>query len=216
MNQREKMLKTVASPWFTLFFLLSIVVSYFYFDRAIATFFHQLNLKQHTDLFHHVTNLALSGFYLASLGVLVLYFKFVTRNNLWAARVFFLWLSVAVPSTIVVGLKMLFGRARPELFLNYDIYGFLGFQTHAPFWSFPSGHTTTIMGLTAGLAYLFPRFRYAFLGTGFLIAFTRIILDRHFLSDILMASYLSILEVSILYFIMKRQKFLTFAFEGKA
>lgn len=208
MNQREKMLAMIKSPWFTLSFLTAITISFIYFDRPIAVHFAYLDWGKQTDFFHHVTNLALSGFYLTSLALLAIFFRYVNKNKLWSNRAWFLWLSVAIPAVVVLILKMVFGRARPELFIHHDLYGFFWFQTQASYWSFPSGHTTTIMGLMAGFAFLFPKFRYAFIGTGLLIAFTRIILQRHFLSDILVASYLSIIEVALIYFIVKRNNWL--------
>jgi len=102
-------------------------------------------------------------------------------------------------------LKVIFGRARPDMLFNDQLYGFYGLQTHAQFWSFPSGHTTTVMGFVFGLCALFPRHCVAFILTGLIVVSTRILLTHHFLSDVLIASYLALLEVGLLYCIMWRK-----------
>jgi membrane-associated phospholipid phosphatase len=101
------------------------------------------------------------------------------------------------------------GRSRPELLFNDGLYGFYGLKLSSKFWSFPSGHTSTIMGFVFGLCIVFPRDMYAFILTGFTIATSRILLTHHFLSDVLMATYLSFLEISLFYYWVKRKKWMT-------
>lgn len=84
------------------------------------------------------------------------------------------------------------------MWLNEQIYGFQGPSFNSQFWSFPSGHTSTIMGLVIGLAILFPRRGYFLIGCGLLLVSTRILLLHHYLSDVLMAGYLVVLELGLL------------------
>lgn len=213
MSQSDKSLCSYINPYLLIFFVTAVILSYLYIDQPIAWFFHAQNLDAYNYILKHITNLALSGFYLVSLLLLAVIFKFVYRNKIWEERAWFLWLCVVIPSSITLILKVIFGRARPELLIHSNIYGFLGFQNQAQFWSFPSGHTTTIMGLSFGLAFLFPRYKYGFVLAGLLIAFTRVILLRHYLSDILIATYLAFFEVALLYYFLKSKNWLNYAFK---
>lgn len=212
MNHCQRSTPIPINIWLSVFFLTAVVTSYLYIDKPVAWFFHAQNLNAYNSILKNITNLALSGFYLISFLILALTFKFIYRDKVWEARAWFLWLCVAIPSTVTLVLKMLFGRARPELLIHNNVYGFLGFQNHAQFWSFPSGHTTTIMGLTIGLAFLFPRYKFSFIILGFSIALTRVILLRHYFSDILIATYLALLQVGLLYCILNSKNWLSAAF----
>ncbi len=84
-------------------------------------------------------------------------------------------------------LKILFGRARPYLWLNGDMSGFHMLRYGAKFASFPSGHTATSVAAAIILSAIFPRGRYVFAIFAALIALSRIILDAHYVSDVIAA-----------------------------
>ena len=106
-------------------------------------------------------------------------------------------------------LKIVFSRARPDLLFSQQWYGFYGFKFSAPFWSFPSGHATTIMGFVFALCALWPKYRYLFLLYGVLIALSRVVLTHHYLSDVMVASYLALVEVGLLYSWFVQRKWLS-------
>jgi undecaprenyl-diphosphatase len=81
-------------------------------------------------------------------------------------------------------LKIAFGRARPRLWLAGDDSGFQALRYGAKFASFPSGHTTTSVAGAAVLCALFPRGKGFFITVAILIALSRIILDAHYVSDV--------------------------------
>lgn len=82
-------------------------------------------------------------------------------------------------------LKIMFGRARPRLGLAGDPSGFEFFRYGAKFASFPSGHTATSVAAAVVFSALFPRWRRAFIAFAVLIAVSRMVLDAHYLSDII-------------------------------
>ncbi len=89
-------------------------------------------------------------------------------------------------------LKIVFGRARPYLWLQGDTSGFQFFRYGAKFASFPSGHTTTSVAAAVVFSILFPRYRWAFIIFASLIAVSRIVLDAHYLSDVLTGAALGV------------------------
>ena len=202
----QKLQKFLITPWFLSLFIIFITVSFFYFDQPIALFFQSLDLNETASWLNWVTHLGLGGTYIIGLFLLALFFRYLQKNRDLENKFWFLWSCVLVPSIICIVLKLLFGRARPILLFNHEIYGFHGLETSSAYWSFPSGHTTTIMGLAFGLSIVFPRGAYGFITAGLLIAISRILLTNHYLSDVLFATYLSFLEVSILLYWMDKKQ----------
>ena len=95
-------------------------------------------------------------------------------------------------------LKIIFGRARPYLWLTGDQSGFHFLRYGARFASFPSGHTTTSVAAAMVFGALFPRWRYAFWATALLIGLSRIVLDLHYLSDVIAGTALAWLVATTL------------------
>lgn len=203
----DHLMALMTRPLFVMSYLGLIIACFLFVDQPVAFYFQSLDLGTEFPPVRWLTNAGLGGVYIVPFFVLALLFRYVFRKPIWEKRAWFLWLCVAIPSAICIVLKFTFGRSRPELLFSEGLYGFYGFKTKAPFWSFPSGHTTTIMGLAFGLCIIFPRYAYAFLLAAFSIAISRILLTNHFVSDVLMASYLSFIEVAILYSLLKRKEF---------
>jgi membrane-associated phospholipid phosphatase len=89
---------------------------------------------------------------------------------------------------------LLFGRARPRLWLRGEPGGFFHWHWSSDYQSFPSGHTATSVAAAVILGTLLPRWRRGFTAFAVLIAASRLVLDAHFLSDVLagaMVGYLS-------------------------
>jgi undecaprenyl-diphosphatase len=102
-------------------------------------------------------------------------------------------------------LKIAFGRARPYLWLAGDDSGFEFFRYSAKFASFPSGHTTTSFAAALAFGTLLPRYKGWFLLTALLIGVSRIVLDVHYLSDVIAGAVLgTIVALSVGNWLQKR------------
>jgi undecaprenyl-diphosphatase len=101
-----------------------------------------------------------------------------------------IFITVAAAGLADDALKIVFGRARPYVWLSGDDTGFGFFRYGAKFASFPSGHTTTSVAAALALSAVFPRFRPLFLSVAVLIALSRIVLDVHYLSDVIAGALL--------------------------
>ena len=205
----ERLLNKMTKPIAFICVVLVITLSYFYLDKPIAQYFHDhQGSEEGKYLFQKITDLGNNELYLILFLVLALLFRYVYRSKYWEVRSWFLWLCVLFPIVICGALKVLLGRARPGLlFLKEHLYGFYGPHLNHDFWSFPSGHTTTVMGVVFGLSVVFPRYFYLFLLSGSLVIFSRVMLLNHFLSDVLAASYLALIEVGFLLW-LKNKKYL--------
>lgn len=132
-------------------------------------------------------------------GAVILYLIFrISRPAIAKASLFLL--STTLLSGILVNIiKVIFGRARPKLYIEQNIYGFHWLEMDVLYRSFPSGHATTAIGVWLAFALLFPRYRVPLILTGVVITTTRIILTEHYLSDILVGGFLGGVTTMILY-----------------
>lgn len=213
MRPLERFFKVMTNRWIMLLYLSTVVIAFAYWDQPIALFFHEWSKHTSTTWLKILTELGLGGLYLPTLLLLALFFHYVYPHREWEYRTWFIWLCVFIPSVLCIFLKIVFGRARPDLLFSQQDYGFYWFQVHASHWSFPSGHTSTISGLVFGLAVVFPRYCYAFIVVGLMVAASRIVLTDHFLSDVLMAFYLALIEVGVLLHLLRRKGWLGPAYE---
>lgn len=101
----------------------------------------------------------------------------------WVAALGFIFFSIAAGGLIADIVKYVVGRARPVHFQELGAFSLHPF-TNASFASFPSGHSTTMGGLFAALALLFPRFRLGFLILALWIVGTRVLVGAHYPSDV--------------------------------
>lgn len=185
-------------------FITMIVLSYSYVDIYLAQSIH--NWPLHDYLFFKVATDLGDGMMMVIPLLLACWFRFIKIDATLEGRCWFSFLSMAIAGLSCLPLKAVFGRARPELWFQLHEYGFYWFQTQSRYWSFPSGHSAVILGAVSSLILLFPKYRYFFIVPGCFIAFTRIVLEKHYLSDVLIAFYLALLEaVMLLYMIRKKE-----------
>ena len=206
----NRLLNFMLRPWIAGSYVAFVFLSFYYFDKPLAYYFHDLSLKAAFPVLHWVTCLGEGLVYIGTFFILALIFRYVYRNKIRETRCWFLWLCVLVPNLISLVLKILLGRARPELLFDENLYGFYGFHTNHLYWSFPSGHASAIVGLVLGLSIVFPRYFYLCLLSGLLIISTRVFLTNHYLSDVMATSYLVLLEIGLLSLCLRRKQWLIF------
>lgn len=123
------------------------------------------------------------------------------RNKLWFT--FIMLIATGISCDI---LKIIFGRARPEMWFDHHLYGFYWFITksNATFWSFPSGHSTTIATLATCLALFIPKTRVVCVLLAISVAAGRIFAQDHYLSDVMAGLWLGwVLTLMSYYYVRK-------------
>jgi membrane-associated phospholipid phosphatase len=174
--------------------VLAAAVSMAFLDRPVARFFHDGDARMHAA-FSFITKFGLGGGYLIVSGVLFVGLRVASarmrdapRGQLFllnAYRALFIFVVVAVSGLATDLIKVICGRARPKLLFSDNVYGFVWGATHADYWSFPSGHATTIAALATALFLLWPRGIWLYVVAALLVMASRIILDAHYLSDVI-------------------------------
>ncbi len=174
--------------------LISFYICYNYIDVPIATFFHNnIILLKFAEL---ITKLGGGLAITFTLYLLLIYA--VMQENLPLAKkmvyVLIIFLLVGLTNNII---KVIFARARPiELFEN-AVYGFNFFKFGHHFASFPSGHTMAITATLYSLAKIWPKYMMPLMISAALIAFSRVIVGAHYLSDVFIGYISSIYLVDL-------------------
>ncbi|MBU6506700.1 MAG: phosphatase PAP2 family protein [Alphaproteobacteria bacterium] len=167
---------------------IAAAASYIWLDRPIAVAFHDIGPAFHAAM-AFVTAFGLGGPYLI-LTAAAIFVCWVASRKAGTARAAYLFLAVAASGLFVDIVKPVFGRVRPTLLFSDHLYGFTGIGAHSNHWSFPSGHSATAAALAGALSLLYPRLRPAWIVAALLIAFSRIALDQHYLSDVIAGLYI--------------------------
>lgn len=217
MSPFDRLYAIMTKPLVFFLYLGLIIALIVHFDLPISTYFFNEDLQTRYHSLDYFTNIGMVGLYFPIFFGFALFFRFIYKSPLWEARFWFLFLCLAISSTICLILKISIGRARPELFFESSkhLYGFYGFKTSDDFWSYPSGHTTVIMSVVLGLCILFPRYFLLFMLLGLAVAFSRVALTIHYLSDVLFTIYLTIIEIGCLLYVLRRKSWLAPAWNHK-
>lgn len=186
---------------FILFFLITLVITlllYFFADREIATYFYNLPYPQVKHFFQFITRFGKSEWFLVPSILLFWYFK-KKKQPKHALMAFYIFMTNVVAGIGVWFFKIPFGRMRPEFYLKENLYGFEWFEINPKLASFPSGHTITVISSAVALGLLFPKWKYLFLFLGAMVAFSRVVVTKHYMSDVVFASFLGTVVAIVLH-----------------
>lgn len=185
--------------------IMLCILSYLFADLQTALWFHAL---QNTFLYTVFEKITLFGDSLAYLiGGVLLFVVFRKRNLSWASSGLFLFSTVAISGLSADLMKYIAGRTRPKLYFNEHLYGFDFFRWEHAWTSFPSGHSATAFSVAVFLAILYPRWRFTALFGALLVAFSRLILAQHYISDVIAGSFLGTVSTVLLYNLYFKSKF---------
>ena len=185
--------------------ILLCILSYTFADIPTALWSHAFENTLSYDVFSTITFFGHSLSYLV--GGLLLFVVFRNRKPSMAYSGLFLFSAVAVSGLSADLVKYIAGRARPTLYFSEGLYGFAFFHSQYAWISFPSGHSATAFSVAIVLATLYPRWRFAAFFAAALIAFSRIFLAQHYISDVIAGSFLGIFSSILLYNLYFKSKF---------
>ena len=184
-----------------------------YVDRPLSQWLRTLD-AEHTafvNVFRFLTDIGLGLWYLWPSGLLALGCfiviavqqirkeklapEILTRINRLGFAAGYFFLCVAISGLLTNLIKRLVGRSRPKLLEQQDVYTLQPLTFKSDWASWPSGHTTTIVAVALALATFFPRWRIPFLVVAVLIGLSRVIVNAHYLSDIVAGTAVASLTV---------------------
>ena len=176
--------------WLSLGCVIAFAVAYEWIDIPLARALQPIDPTTRA-IFGVITRLGEGGVYLVPLGLVFLW-AWLKREQLWAIRAGFVFATVAVPGIFADILKPVFARARPVLLFRDNFFGFTWGSPHANAWSFPSGHSITVTALAVALYAIYPPAWPAYALLALAVMASRIILDQHYLSDVIAGFYMGI------------------------
>ena len=182
--------------------MLLVAISISVIDRPLALFFHARDPDLRT-LFDLIGRLGLAYGYLTIFGVafVVLHWagalprlaQFALPLRALSGVPAFLFVSIAASGLVVDVLKVVFGRARPKLLFQSGVYGFDWLVWHPDHWSFPSGHSATIVALMTALWFLWPQHILFYAVVGAIVCASRVVVGAHYLADGLAGALIAVL-----------------------
>lgn len=184
LRRRDKVVLAVSALAFCLFFV----------DPLVYHGMKQLNPNVRA-VFHFVTDVGKSGWILGLTGIGFLVCRLVASRTKcrrlkvsWAyvgQLAGFVFIAIAATGLAADIIKIFVGRARPKLFESLGPFHFSPFVFRAEFYSFPSGHATTMFALATALALLWPRGRVLLFTGACWIGLSRVVICAHYLSDVM-------------------------------
>ncbi len=175
--------------------LLAVILSglsYFFLDPLIAERVSVFPLEYRGYL-KKISFLLSPPFHLFFWPLLFCLIRYRTKSSFWSKRLFHLVVSQVLSVGVIRTLaKVFLGRARPEIYLSDQIYGFFGFSLDHHYQAFPSGHAVAIFTLIASASTAFPKSGVYLYPIGFILALSRVLLNYHFLSDVLAGACIGI------------------------
>ena len=116
----------------------------------------------------------------------------------------FLFAAIAVAGLVADIVKIGLGRMRPKLLFGGDLYGFTGLAWRPDHWSFPSGHTATIVALMTALWWLWPEHLLFYILAAAIVAACRIVVGAHYPSDVIAGAFVAVLTTRCVVWVFAR------------
>jgi membrane-associated phospholipid phosphatase len=184
----------IKPPFLNLLLIIGLFLSFF-FDRQTTLEVSEHEFTPLRNLANNITDVALGSYWISGSIVLILLVTLLERYcrsplqkqrysniRLWASHLLLAILSTGV---IVMLIKFTVGRERPLIWHNQvHTFSTNPFNLNEFYQSFPSGHTQVIFCVGIMLALLWPKRRLEFLLVALIIALTRVLIMRHFISDV--------------------------------
>lgn len=105
---------------------------------------------------------------------------------------------LAASGALAQVIKYAVGRARPRLLPGFGAYRFHPLSMDINYASFPSGHAATVFAMATALGLMLPRCRLPLFLLAGVIAVSRIMVEAHYLSDVVAGAALGVASAQVL------------------
>jgi membrane-associated phospholipid phosphatase len=107
-----------------------------------------------------------------------------------ARSAWFIIVSMAASGILGQIVKFCVGRYRPRYLFEEGLYGLDPFGVHMGMYSFPSGHTQTVVAAMTALTLIHPRYNLLYVLIAVLVGSSRALTAIHYPSDVIMGAYI--------------------------
>ena len=193
---------------------LSIPLLMLFADRPLALAMEHLPVR-FRNFAGEITNLGKSlGWLLLSAGLAVFWAVCARRtqqdpptsskHRRRALAAIFFFAAIALSGILANLIKLIVGRSRPKQFLADGFYAFEPWHLDVDLRAFPSGHATTVFALAFAVAMIRPAWRWPAFVFAIVISATRIIINAHYLSDVIGGLVVALMTVLWLRYLFDR------------
>jgi lipid A 4'-phosphatase len=183
--------------------IILMAISISLVDRPLALFFHARDPDLRV-LFDLTGRLGLTYGYLIAFGLAFVALHwggmlprlrpFARQLRALSTIPAFLFASIAASGIVVDVLKLMFGRPRPKLLFGSGVHDFAWLSLRPDHWSFPSGHSATIIALMTALWCLWPRHLLFYILVAAIVSLSRVVVGAHYLSDVFAGALIAVLS----------------------
>lgn len=183
--------------------VLSSIFSILYIDQPLTHWFRvsfngQLNSIANVATWFGLGDtyflISVCGYLLARLfSRRLTHLSWAQRISETRSRFSFMFLCFLVSGIMVLILKSIFGRSRPYNSPDFNPMNFQPFTLDWNFQSYPSGHSQVGFTLATFLSLLYPKGTKFFFIFAILVGLSRVVLEKHYLGDVLAGAYIGIL-----------------------
>lgn len=197
--------------WFIPVLVIS-TLSILFWDRPVALYMKHEQPESWYRFFKIVTDLGEGGPWFALFILAGLCFYFLGKktqdtqkqeNYIHRGYCFFFGFSaMAISGISIVILKIIIGRYRPKYLIYDEKYGFSPFNFDMGMNSLPSGHSQTIWSAIIAIILMFRTSKFittALILLAIIVSGSRVMVTAHYISDVLLGSYLGIAITLLLY-----------------
>ena len=183
---------------FILFFVLCILC-YFYIDRDLCL--QMIPIREKHYIFLRVLSIICSpATQLTIWTVLFLWVLLIKKKSFFSLAFYPITASLITTNTLIRFIKVFFGRSRPDMFIDDQIYSLQFLSFERVFSSFPSGHASVVASILGYLAAKQPKYALFWITFTLAFSFCRVAIGAHFLSDVLFGNYLGFFYTWMFYF----------------
>src|SRR5580704_2663519 len=141
MTQFERTFNLVKKPWVIALYAVLLGLVFIFVDKPLAMYFHQLDLRACLHVLNYFTEAGKVAVYVILFALMGLYFHYIRVRPEYEAKSWYMLGCVLIANLVCLVIKIVLGRARPELLFSINAFGFYWFKIKASYWSLPSGHT---------------------------------------------------------------------------
>ena len=195
MKDKREFRRVRALGWWCLIFLAAalLLIASFYLDPAALSWMKQHQSAGVRSFMELVSRLGDWPGHVA-LGVVLMAFSYWRKNRRWTRVCAAMILACALAGLATRVVKISAGRARPNV---ESEVGWNGPRFNPRFNSFPSGHTAASTAFFATLAFASWRVGLPLLAVPLLIAFSRMYVAAHHLSDVVCAAMIGVVTAYV-------------------
>ncbi len=165
-------------------FILILVLSFF-IDKTLALWIS----SSESGIFHLIVKIISSYFVIVAALLISAYFVIRDKQN-WKRYL----LAILLPFIVGILIKLVYHRLRP-----YDALNFVPFAKDF-WWSFPSFHTILAFAIALNIGILYGKRFALFVVFALIVGLSRLLLDVHYLSDIIAGMFLAYLFFVIVHY----------------